>query len=408
MKPLVRRACAIAVAIVAVHALDALIEKPGNRSAAVVAGLAVGVVLAGTAAVLVSLRARATVRGAVALLIGTGAVIEGAGVTAAHLVRGSPTGADFTGIASFLAGLVLLAIGGALLTGRLHRWWRLLAAPAAGVLLLYVVAPLVMAVIATHPPAKGVEARTPADAGLAYRDVTAVAPDGVTLSGWYMPSRNGAAVVVVPGAWSTRSDALDQAVVLARHGYGVLDLDPRGHGRSGGTAMDFGWYGQADVAAALDFLGRQPDVDSARIGGLGLSMGAEELLTAAAGDSRLRAVVSEGGTNRTFDDVRPVAGDQWLMVPAFWMITTASDLISPAAPPMALTDAVESIAPRPVLLIAASEEPELTLTRHLHAAAPQTTQLWEPANTAHTQGLATHPAQWSARVLGFLDAALLR
>ena len=65
-----------------------------------------------------------------------------------------------------------------------------------------------------------------------------------------MPSTNGAAVVLLHGAGSTRSNVLDQAAVLARHGFGVLIIDARGHGDSAGRAMDFGWHGDADVAAA--------------------------------------------------------------------------------------------------------------------------------------------------------------
>jgi uncharacterized protein len=401
-----KRFSVIAALLVGVHAVDALVEKPGGRAAWVETGLVVAVVLGCALAARALLRGGDVRRGVVALVIGTGAVIEGAAVTAAHIVRDAPSGADFTGVLCFAAGLALAAVGVVVLTRRLHRWWRVLAIPAVAALLLYVVAPLVLAVIATHPPAKDVEARTPASEGLAYRDVSIATADGVTLAGWYIPSRNGAAVVTVPGAWGTRSDVLDESVVLARHGYGVLDLDPRGHGQSTGTANDFGWYGNADMAAAVDWLSAQPDVAPGRIGGLGLSMGGEELLTAAAADTRLQAVVSEGGTNRVFADVTPVASSEWLMIPAFWMSMAATDLLSPAASPIPLDDAVARIAPRPVLLIAASEEPELTLTRHLHHAAPQTTQVWEQVATAHTQGLATHPAEWTARVLGFLDAAL--
>ena len=56
-----------------------------------------------------------------------------------------------------------------------------------------------------------------------------------------MPARNGTAVVLLPGAGATRTAVLGQAAVLARHGYGALLVDDRGHGRSAGHAMDFGW-----------------------------------------------------------------------------------------------------------------------------------------------------------------------
>ena len=76
--------------------------------------------------------------------------------------------------------------------------------------------------------------------------------DGVRLAGWYVTSTNRAAVVLLHGAGSTRSDVLDEAAVLAGDGFGVLMIDARGHGDSGGRAMDFGWYGDADIAAAAD------------------------------------------------------------------------------------------------------------------------------------------------------------
>jgi dienelactone hydrolase len=137
--------------------------------------------------------------------------------------------------------------------------------------------------------------------GLTYRDVTFAASDGVRLSAWYVPSTNHAAVVAVPGSGSTRTGTLDQAAVLAGHGYGVLMADPRGQGRSGGRAMDAGWYGDRDIGAAVTFLQHQPGVDPNRVGVLGLSMGGEEAIGATANPA-IRAVVAEGATHRTAAD----------------------------------------------------------------------------------------------------------
>src|SRR2546429_683874 len=66
--------------------------------------------------------------------------------------------------------------------------------------------------------------------GLTYQDVSFRTADGVRLSAWYLPSRNSAAVVLLPGSGSTRTAVLSQAAVLARHGYGALLVDTRGHG----------------------------------------------------------------------------------------------------------------------------------------------------------------------------------
>ena len=141
---------------------------------------------------------------------------------------------------------------------------------------MFVVGP---AVAATNVPRPHI-GDTPADVGLAYEGVTLHTEDGVSLAGWYVPSANRAAVVLLHGAGSTRSDVLPQAAVLVDAGFGVLMVDARGHGDSGGRAMDFGWHGDADIAAATAYLASRADVDPQRIGAVGMSMGGEEAIGA--------------------------------------------------------------------------------------------------------------------------------
>src|SRR5205085_4257994 len=124
------------------------------------------------------------------------------------------------------------------------------------------------------------------------RAVLFPAADGGRLSGWCVPSSNGDAVVLLHGAGSRRSAVLDHAAVLARAGYGVLLFDARGHGKSGGRAMDFGWYGDRDVNGAVQFLTQQRDVGQGRILAVGLSMGGEEAIGAAASNPRICGVVA--------------------------------------------------------------------------------------------------------------------
>ena len=102
--------------------------------------------------------------------------------------------------------------------------------------------------------------------------------------------------MLLPGAGSTRTAVLAQAAVLARHGYGAILVDTRGHGRSGGHAMDFGWWGDRDIAAAVSYLARQPGVRAGEIAVLGESMGGEQAIAAMGSDPRIRAVVAEGVT----------------------------------------------------------------------------------------------------------------
>jgi dienelactone hydrolase len=204
---------------------------------------------------------------------------------------------------------------------------------------------------------------------------------------------------------------LDQAVVLARHGYGVLLFDARGLGRSGGRAMDVGWYGDRDVSAAVDYLRGRPDVDPGRIGAVGLSMGGEEAIGAMAADSRIRAVVAEGATNRVADDWRWLP-DEYGLRGRFQLgvqVVTYSltDLLTDASPPIALRDAAASAAPRRILLIAAGNvHDEAIAGEDIRAASPSSVTLWVVDGAEHTGGLGAQPAAWEQRVVGFLDETL--
>jgi dienelactone hydrolase len=266
------------------------------------------------------------------------------------------------------------------------------------------------AVAATNVPRDHLGMGTPADFGLDHADVAFETSDGVELSGWYLPSQTGAAVVLLHGAGSTRSAVLDHAVVLARSGFGVLLLDARGHGQSGGDAMDFGWHGDQDVAAAVSYLETRPDVDESRIGAVGLSMGGEQALGALGSDPRLRAVVAEGATGRVAQD-RAWMPDEyglrgWIQQRLDWITFQTADLLTSARPPDSLRASVAT-AGRPVLLITAGDVPdEAVAARFIASGAPSTVEIWQVAGTGHTGALGTQPVEWKQRVVAFLRTTL--
>jgi uncharacterized protein len=307
------------------------------------------------------------------------------------------------------AGVVLLVWGAALLVRATPGWWRLLAVPAALVLLEFVLLPLTVAVNATNRPPGPLGSATPTSYGLTYRNAAFRTADGVRLSAWYIPPRNGAAVVLLPGAGSTRTAVLGQAAVLARHGYGALLVDGRGHGPSGGHAMDFGWWGDRDLAAAVSFLERQPGVRAGKIAVLGESMGGEQALAAAGSDPRIRAVVAEGAEGQQYADRgwRPHDITGVIDRGMEWVQYTAAGLISGAPRPMSISDSIRAASGRPMLIIAGgSVAREPVAARWFRSASPDVVQVWVVPHAGHTQGLATAPRAWEARVTDFLDAAL--
>jgi dienelactone hydrolase len=348
-------------------------------------------------------------QGAAALLLGITGTAAEAGIATAHLAKAGLDAAAVLAVIVLATGLFLLGWGAVALVRAIPGWWRLLAVPAALVLLEFVLLPLTVAVNATSRPPGPLGTATPASYGFAYQDVAFSAADGVRLSGWYIPARADAAVVLLPGAGETRTAVLGQAAVLARHGYGALLVDTRGHGRSAGHAMDFGWWGDRDLAAAVSFLARQPGIQAGKIGVLGESMGGEQALAAAGSDPRVRAVVAEGAEGQQLADRgwRPHDITGIIDRGMEWVQYTAAGLLSGAPRPMSIPDSIRAAAPRPMLIIAggaSADEP--AAARWFQAASPATVQVWIVPGAGHTQGLATVPRAWEARVTGFLDRTL--
>jgi dienelactone hydrolase len=369
------------------------------------------VTVALTALAVRAARAGGRRRGLVAFSIGLPATAVGVGIGLPYLSKTGLTGITVAGLTVFFAGLILFVVGAAAVVRLVQGWRRFVVGPALILAVSLAVLAFGQAIAATNVPPTSLGSRTPADVGLRYEDVGFRTADDVMLSGWYVPSRNGAAVVMLHGSGSTRSTLIDRAAVLARHAYGVLLVDARGHGRSGGRAMDFGWYGDEDVAAAVTFLESRPDVDADRIAVLGTSMGGEEAIGAAAGDDRIKAVVAEGATNRT-------TGDKAWLSDAYgwrgsvqegleWLIYNTADLLTDADQPSTLRRAAEAAAPRPLLLIAGGAMPdEGKAGRYIQQAAPDSVELWVVPDSGHTQAPDTHPTEWEQRVTRFLDDAL--
>jgi len=83
-----------------------------------------------------------------------------------------------------------------------------------------------------------------------------------------------------------------QARCLAQHGIAALRFDFRGSGESEGDFCEMTIEGEiSDAAAALDFLQAQTEIDPARLGVLGLSLGGCVATCLAARDPRIRALV---------------------------------------------------------------------------------------------------------------------
>ncbi|HEY4608538.1 MAG TPA: alpha/beta fold hydrolase [Ilumatobacteraceae bacterium] len=344
-------------------------------------------------------------------LVCVGAVLVAAGIgLLPHLIKNGLTIMSAVSVVLLLSGLASLVQGARLALRDRRRLSKLVGGVAVVLFVAVAVSIIAPAVAATRVPASDVSS-TPASLGLSYQSLTLTTTDGVKLAAWYVQGKNGAGIVVMHGAGSTRSDVLGQSAVLARNGYTVVLIDARGHGDSQGTAMDFGWYGDLDIAAGTEFLASSADIDPGRIGVVGFSMGGEEAIGAAATDPRIHAVVAEGATGRQAGDKEWFSAAYglrgWIQERLEYVQYGVTDFLTDASPPISLRSAVANAPNTRFLLITAGNvADEGGAASYIQSGASGRVTVWKVDGAGHTLGYDTRPAEWQQHVVEFLHESL--
>jgi pimeloyl-ACP methyl ester carboxylesterase len=333
----------------------------------------------------------------------------GAGIALPWVVKSGLGAVSLAALAALALGVAAVVVVARTVWRGTRGWLRLVASVgllAAALLTTYCVGIALAATVVPPTPAP----TSPPTELAGASEVRLTSADGAPLAGWYRPGRSGAAVILLHGSGSQRADVLPQAVVLANQGFGVLLLDARGHGRSGGRAMDLGWYGETDIAGALTYLAAQPGVDPHSIGLLGMSMGGEEAIGTAGVDPRVAAVVAEGVTGRTADDkawLSDVYGLAGRVQNQLDRVTYGlADLLTDAPHPVPLRESVTTTRAPTLLVVAGQVDDERSVAGLLAHAAPDHISVWVVEGAGHGGALGVAPAEWEQRVVGFFSAAL--
>ncbi len=339
-------------------------------------------------------------------LLGLIAMLVTLGGPLPHALLTGVTAGDILGILVGALGLTLVVLAFRVaLRGRRLAVKLIVAVVAVFVIAQWLIAPAINAGLATNAPRPAVAGA--ATLGIAgARDVSFTARDGVRLSGWWVPAGGTAAVVLLHGSHDTRADVVAYLRMLHSAGYSVLAYDARGHGQSSGQANALGWKGTDDLAGAVGFVQAQPGVAPQRIGALGLSMGAEEALRAAADGVPLKAIVADGAGASTLGDAElSPDGIGPVFTSVTWLTMRATALASGEFEPAPLKDVVARVRV-PVLLIASGRAGERTIDATYRSRIGNGAALWYVPDARHTDAFDQHPRAYTARVTSFLSAAL--
>ena len=402
----------VAIGLVVVRALDDafLQPAPGLGPGDHLLGGLVPVVVGAVAAAVVR-RTRRGFRSWATLLAGVWGLV---GSMELFLERGPRAGLqadDVSAALSLVAGVVLLGAFGFFASvspsrgrNRATRSLRRVATAVGLVLATYAVAlPLGVAYYATHYSGEGIMTAPDLDAPVEH--VEFESSDGLRLTGWYVPTQNGAAVLIHPGR-----SGLDHARLLARHGYGVLLLNRRGEADSEGETDLFGWADTRDIAGAAEFLRSQEGIAPDAIGGVGLSVGGEVLLEHASLSDDLAGVVVEGIGSRSIKESVHLSGGMRLAeLSTAPLMTGGLVVLTDQAPPPDLVDAAAGLAPSRALIIWGEDgQPgEKVLGPTYAEAAGAAATWWEVPDARHTRAIDAAPEEYERRVIAFFDATLL-
>lgn len=197
--------------------------------------------------------------------------------------------------------------------------------------------------------------RTPFVTPPGVEDASFNTGDGLTLHGWFAPAqgvtdpRHAPTVLHVHGNAGNVSNHFWYSEFLTERGVNVFLFDYRSFGRSEPARRSLRREDVLlDAHAALDYLLTRPDVDPARIGVYGVSLGASIALALAADRPEIRAAVSAEG----FASWERIASDK---VPIFGALLVRSGLDA--------TDSVKRLGDRP-LLIVHGERDRIVPVRH--------------------------------------------
>lgn len=249
---------------------------------------------------------------------------------------------------------------------------------------------------------------------LPAEEVAFASRDGTRLAGWFIPAGGPAptpAIVLSHGWARSRAELLPHADFLHHAGFAVLVFDYRHRGKSGGDAITMGLLEQDDLLGALDYLAGRPEVDNARIGAFGMSMGGVITIRVAARDQRVRAVVAEC-PYASHEVIMTRALRHYYRLPSFpvaglakWMLERRLGASLDGAQAI---NAVQAVSPRPIFIIACERDVVIghEETERLFQAAGEPKQFWLIPGADHSRGWQAAHDEYERRVLGFFHEAL--
>jgi fermentation-respiration switch protein FrsA (DUF1100 family) len=240
--------------------------------------------------------------------------------------------------------------------------------------------------------------------------IVSITNDNLKLHAEYVSAKNktNKTVIVIHGFRRNLTGMKDYSAVFLKQGYNVLNIDNRGHGKSEGNFVGFGWLDKNDVLKWIDYLIKQnPNVE---IVPFGISMGGATV-TMLSGEklpSNVKAIIEDSAYTTADEEITYQAKEMFNLpkFPFVDLVSLESKII--AGYSFKEADAVKSVKKNklPMLFMHGGDDTYVPtyMVNILFKADPDSRkQLWIAPNSEHVDSLKDHTQEYESHVKDFLD-----
>jgi len=240
-----------------------------------------------------------------------------------------------------------------------------------------------------------------------------MARDGKPLSGWFIPAPDGtpkpwSCVLLLYGYAGYKEQMHEYAKMVHEGGFATLMFDMRGAGLRRREPVTLGYKERWDLMDAVRYIQTRSDVDPARIGAFGVSMGGAIALMAAAEEPGIKAIVTDSAYADISDMIKPgiVTFLGKLALPfAPLIVRYAESMMGARAQDIRPEKAASELGDRPIFVIHGLDDilthPKSASKIYDAASGPK--ELWLLPECGHGCAPSVAPAEYKRRINEFFS-----
>ncbi|MGM0866324.1 MAG: alpha/beta hydrolase [Bacillota bacterium] len=245
-----------------------------------------------------------------------------------------------------------------------------------------------------------------------FESVEVETEDGLTLRAQYLEneSPNGKAVILAHGYKGNSEQMPEITRFYYGEGYNILKPDARGHGKSEGDYIGYGWDDRLDYKEWINLLINEKDEKSIFLHGF--SMGAATVLMTSGEDlpEEVKGIIADSGYTSLEEELTHQLKYLYRL-PAFPIMEVTSVVTKVRAGyTFSEASALEQVKKnRLPLFIIHGDQDELVPTEmanRLYEATNSMKELWIVPGAGHTEGFTMEEEEYKKRVKGFIEKVM--